>query len=392
MLHYSFSTVFMAFLSSSILVILVSIAFLNRDVMVSAGSRLFAVLVGVAALRLLFPFEFPFAANVSSPQAMSWVMSAFQMPYIRIRGTDISCWRIFEFIWLGGILVKLTLGLRNYFHSRDYVLKYGTDMTETDRYMEPLDRICARYGRTNSFRVMELDGLDIPAFFYAGKPYILIPKDIAIPPDGLQYVLHHEASHYFHHDHCTKLAVRLFSFVYWWNPVCIVLRRHLNLLLEMSVDREVVCNDPVVREKYADSLLCIRRQALASAVRIPDYLRKDSSFFLRTRDRDLKKRCIMLFHETSHGKKAAVTLLLSTLAVGICLLSYLYTVEAHYYPPELKETATILTADNTYIIQLDSGEYEIYTNDVLIDSVTCLDFYPSGIKIYNVKGELIDET
>lgn len=392
MLQYSFSTVFMALLSSSILVILVSIAFLNRNVMVSAGSRLFAVLVGAAAIRLLFPFEFSFAANVFPPQAVSRIMSTFQMPRIQIWETDISCWRIFEFVWIGGVLIRLILGARNYFHSRDYVLKYGTDRTEDDRYRNPLDCICSRYGRTNTFRVMELDGLDIPAFFYAGKPYILIPKDIAVPPDRLPYVLHHEAAHYFHHDHFTKLAIRLFSFVYWWNPFCIVLRRHLNLMLEMSIDREVTCNDPAVRKEYADCLLYIRRQTLKPAVQIPNYLRKESSFFLRPRNCDLKKRYVMLFEETSQGRKAAVTILLSTLAAGIYLLSYLYTVEARYYPPELQETMTVLTEDNTYIIQLDSGEYELYTNDAFLDSVTCLDFYPSGIKIYNEKGELIGET
>lgn len=170
------------------------------------------------------------------------------------------------------------------------------------------------------------------------------------------------------------------------------MRKHLNLLLEISVDREVVYNDPAVREEYAECFLYMRRKALESPVRVPRYLRKDSSFFLRTQGSDLKKRYIMLFHETSPGKKAAVTLLLSTLTVSTCLVSYLYTVEAHYYPPELTETATILTADNTYIIQLDSGEYEIYINDTFLETTSCLDFYPRGIKIYNVKGELIDET
>lgn len=392
MLHYSFSTVFMAFLSSSILAALVSIAFLSRDVMVSAGSRLFAVLVGMAALRLLVPFEFPFAFNILLPQSISQGISALQMPLLQIRGMDVSCWHIFEFIWIGGIPVLLALDTMSYFHFRNYVLKYGTDMTAADRYRKPLDRICARYDRANTFRVMELYGLNTPGFLYAGKPYILIPKNITIPADRLHYILHHEALHYFHRDHCTKLAVRLFFSVYWWNPVCIALRKHLNLLLEISVDREVVCNDPIARDEYAACLLEIRKQVLESPARIPRYLRKDSSFFLHTQGSDLKKRCIMLFHEASRGKKAAFTLLLSTLAACTYLVSYLYTVEAHYYPPELTETVTILTPDNTYIIQLDSGEYEIYTDGIAIDRVTCLDFYPSGIKIYNEKGELIDET
>lgn len=390
MLRYSFSTVFMAFLTSSILVILISLAFLNRNVMANAGSKLLAALAGVAVLRLLLPCEFPFAVNIFPPQIISRVMSAFQSPRVQIRGIDISCWRICELIWVCGVIVRLTFGIRGYFHSKNYVLKYGTDMTDTVRYREPLDRICAQYGKANTFRVIELDGLNIPTFFHMGKPYILIPKDIAIPPDKLQYILRHEALHYFHHDHFTKLAVRLLSFMYWWNPVCIVLQKQINLLLEISVDRKVVCGDPVVREEYADCLLYMRRQALASASHTPGYLGRDSAFLLHAQSSDLKKRCAMLFHNTSPGKKAAIAFPLITLTAGTYLISLLYTVEAHYYPPEFKEL-TILTPDNTYIIQSDSGGYEIYTDDALLDTVTCLDFYPKGIKIYNEKGELIDE-
>jgi len=392
MLHYSFSTVFMACLTSSILVILISLAFLNRNVMANAGSKLLAVLVGAAVLRLLLPYEFPFAVNIFPPQILSRAMFAFQYPLAQVRGIEISCWRIFELIWAGGIIVRLVLGIRGCLHSKNYVLKYGTDRTDTARYREPLDRICAQYGKENIFRVIELPGLNIPTFFHLRKPYILIPEDIAIPPDKLQYILRHEALHYFHHDHFTKLAVRLFSSVYWWNPVCIILQKQTNLLLEMSVDRMVVCGDPAVRNEYADCLLYMRRQALVSAERTPGYLRKDSAFLLHARNSDLKKRYTMLFYNTTPGKKAAVVFLLATLAVSTYLASHLYTFEAHYYPPELKETVIVLTPDNTYIKQLDSGMYEIYTDDTLIDTVTCLDFYPKGIKIYNVKGELIDET
>lgn len=392
MLHYSFSTVLMAFLASSILVILISLAFLSRNVMANAGSKLLAVLVGVAILRLLLPYELPFAVNIIPPQIISKTMFAFQLSRMQVWGIDVSYWRIFELIWVIGIIVKLVLGIRGYIQSKNHILKYGTDMTDTVKYQEPLNRICAQYSKSNPFRVIELEGLDIPILFGLRNPCILLPKDMNISADKLQYILRHEALHYFHHDHFIKLAVRLFSFVYWWNPFCIILRKQTNLLLEMIIDRNVACEDPVVREEYADCLLYMRKQALVSAGRIPNYLKKDSTFLVRPRSSDLKKRYTMLFHSTSPGRKVTAAFLLTTLVASIYLVSHLYILEANYYPPEFIETFIVLSPDNTYIIRLDSGGYEIYTNDLFLETVTSLDSYPKGIKIYNVNGELIDET
>lgn len=392
MLNYSFSTVLMAFLASSILVVLISLTFLNRNVLANAGSKLLAVFAGVVILRLLLPFEFPFTVNITPPQTISRILSAFREPRMEIWGIKVSCWHIFELIWSGGILVSLALRIRDCLLSHNYIFKYGTDMTDTVRYKEPLDSICAQYGKSNSFRVIELKGLDIPTTFYWRKPYILIPGDMNIPADRLQYILRHEALHYFHRDYLIKLAVRLLSIVYWWNPACILLQKQTSLLLEMSVDRKVVCGDPVAREEYADCLLCIRKQALAAAPRTPGYLKRDSTFLVRPRSSDLRERYVMLFHNTSPGRKIAIASLLTVLVAGIYLASHLCILEADYYPPELVETKIVPLPDNTYIIQLDSGDYEIYTDGMFLETVTSLDFYPRGIKIYNVKGELIGET
>lgn len=388
---YTFSTVLMAFLASSILILLISLAFLNRNVLANAGSRLLAVLSGVVILRLLLPIEFPFTVNVNLPPILSDPLVIFCEPCIELWGIHVSCWQIFELIWVCGILVNLALGIRGCLLSRSYILKYGTDMTDTARYKEPLDSICAQYGKSNPFRVIELKGLDIPTLFCLRKPYILIPKDRNIPADKLPYILRHEALHYFHHDHLTKPAVRLLSVVYWWNPACILLRKQTNLLLEMAVDRRVVGGDPAVREEYADCLLYVRRQALAAAPQTPGYLRRDSTFLVRPRNRDLKKRCVMLFHSTSPGKRMTVTFLLTALVAGTYLASHLYILQADSIPQELIESAIVPTQDNTYIIQLDSGGYEIYTDGMYLETVTSLDYYDNGTKIYNEEGELVGE-
>lgn len=120
---YTFSTVLMAFLASNILILLISLAFLNRNVLANAGSRLLAVLSGVVILRLLLPIEFPFTVNVNLPQILSDPLAIFCESCIEIWGIHVSCWHIFELIWVCGILVNLALGIRGCLLSRSYILK-----------------------------------------------------------------------------------------------------------------------------------------------------------------------------------------------------------------------------------------------------------------------------
>ena len=78
----------------------------------------------------------------------------------------------------------------------------------------------------------------------------------------------------------------------------------------------------------------------------------------------------------------------------MCILacSHLFILEAAYYPTYDDQIIIDPTAKNTYFIADDFSNYRIYINDVYIETITSLEFYPKEIKIYNEKGELIDET
>lgn len=48
--------------------------------------------------------------------------------------------------------------------------------------------------------------------------------------------------------------------------------------------------------------------------------------------------------------------------------------------------------ENTYFIIDEISNYEVYINGIYIETIDSIEFYPEGIKIYNKKGDLIDET
>ncbi len=73
--------------------------------------------------------------------------------------------------------------------------------------------------------------------------------------------------------------------------------------------------------------------------------------------------------------------------------SYLYIFEAAYYPPSAEgEIVFDPTPENAYIIMDEFSQYKVYINDIYIETVSSLEYYLKGIKIYNQEGEQIGET
>ena len=262
MLHFSFSTVLMALLTSNVIAILIAIPFLKKGFTPCIGYKSLFCFVVLALFRLLLPFEFPFTANVFLPQLLSRITSFLQKPLIYVIGIGISYWNIFEIVWITGIIIILLFSIRNYRRAQNYINRKGIDKTEDSKYKPILDDICHKHHQRNLFRVIELPGLRVPIIWGAKEPLIILPDAIDIPPDKLRYILYHETLHYFRHDPFIKRAIHFLAVIYWWNPACRYLHKHSNLLLEMNVDQAITKENPDLVQEYAEGLLFIKKQSL----------------------------------------------------------------------------------------------------------------------------------
>jgi len=391
MLHFSFSTVLMALLTSSLLVGLTALVFLHSNTMVCAGYKLLAVFVGLAVIRLFFPFEFPFTANLYFSPMLSKIIAIFRQPQVRILDTAISFWNIFEIVWIIGIIFSLIRYVRQYYYTKNFILKYGQEHTEDIKYKTLLDNICLQYNQNNNFRVMELPDISIPSIFGLRNPYILLPVGISVPTDKLYYILCHEAMHHFHHDLLIKGLIRIFSIIYWWNPAFIILYKQTNIVLEMHIDKLITHNETEATEQYAECLLYMKKNSLKHLSQPSAFLKKNSCYFMQSQDKDFKRRFYMLLQDYAGSKKVFTGIMLTALMAGVYLSSYLFVLEANYYPPQFEEILLIPNPENTYFIKNNGSDYEVYINGLYIETTDSLDSYPNGIKIYNKKGELINE-
>jgi len=392
MLHFSFSTVLMALLTSSLLVGLIAFVFLHKNTMVCAGYKLLAVFVGLTVFRLFFPFEFPFTTNLYFSPTISKIISFFRKSQIQILNTEISFWNIFEVIWIMGIIFSLIRYINQYYYTKNHILKYGQEHTEDITYKAILDNICIQHNKKNNFRVMELPYINIPIIFGLKDPYIILPADILIPADKLYYILYHEVMHYFHHDFLIKGMIRICSIVYWWNPIFIILYKQVNTLLEMRIDKVITHNETNITNKYAECLLYMKKLSIKHLSQPSAFLKKNSCYFIQSQDKDLKRRFYMLLQDYAIPKKIITGIMLSTLMISVYFSSYLFILEANYHSKQfIEESLLIPNEDNSYFIQVDANHYEIYINGTYFETVNSLNSYSNNIKIYNKKGEQINE-
>ncbi len=393
MLNFSFSTVLMALLTSSILVGLIAIIFLHNNTLVCAGYKLLGIFVGLAVIRLIVPLEFPFTMNIRLAPMLSKIIALIRKPQIPILNATVSIWNIFVIIWVAGILFNLVRYIKQYYHAQDYILKYGRDRTKDIRYKTILDSICVQQKRKNSFRVMELPNMNIPIIYGLKNPYIILPDNLSISEEQLYYVLYHEAMHHFHHDFFIKCIIRFFSIVYWWNPAFTILYKQTNTLLEMHIDEIITHKEVDITEKYAECLLYMKKNSINhSSQQISDFLNRESCLLVQSQDKDFKRRLIMLLQDFAMPKKIFTSIMLTVLMAGIYLASYSFIVEANYYVPQfVEESLFVPNADSTYFIQNDDFCYEVYINGIYTETINSVDNYPKGINIYNKKGEQVHE-
>lgn len=98
-----FSPVFMAVLTSNLLIIIMVVFFRSQRLLIRAGYKVLAVLMVLIVVRMLFPFEIPFSRNVYLPEFISRVF--FKMRVLHNIGKwEISLWGVFCLIWIAGAI------------------------------------------------------------------------------------------------------------------------------------------------------------------------------------------------------------------------------------------------------------------------------------------------
>lgn len=379
MLHYSFSTVLMTVLTSNLLIIVVALCFQSKKVLCSTGYKLLAVMLAFILLRFIFPFELPFSRNILMLEALSRIVGSILHPFLIIGRVRISVWFLLECIWVCGTVYQLYRLIRSYLVFNRFISRYGRDVTAEEPYSSLLKRVCDN--RKNNFRVLLVSSLDTPRQSGCFHPCILIPEKLTLSEEDLYYTICHEAAHYRHHDFLIKLGINILVALYWWNPLCYILREQADIILEMRVDDKLVKNDLSVRREYLATLIhiCNHMASLQDrTIEEPSYLYTPTAL----RDSgDLSVRTHMMY-----GKKKP-SLPLFSLSVLLTLLlyvvSYCFIFEASYAEPNPMMEECEIPLEDMIAIPLVDGTYDLYWEDLFVEHISTLEYHEGVVVIYN---------
>lgn len=377
MMDYSISTVYMTIFTSNLLLILISLFFRKDKVMVNLGYRLLAIFVCITFLRFLFPFEFSFTTTFALPKPISLVVVLLRHPFFFVFGYGVTLWSFLEIVWLVGGVVFAVRYIKEIRLLKQYILLKGKKPANSVQYKAILDEICTAHKKKNHFRILEIEQLDSPKLYGIRRPYILLPANLSFSDEDMFFILSHEATHHFHHDIILKVIVRILSIVYWWNPACHKLNSQAAILLEMRVDDSITNESD--KKKTAQYLSCLL--TLAEQCRKENY--STNTFILSFSQLDKKaltKRFEMLI-ERNTPRNQVLNMSITVAMLFVYIISYFYTFEASYFPPEVASTISI-TKDSSYFIQNEDGTYDLYYADIYFETVTSLEYFYDDVPIY----------
>lgn len=373
-MNFSFSTLLMAFLVSNILVVFIALCFRRQKILLSVGYKVLVVFLFLTILRFIFPIELPVSTNIMLPGFLSPVVTFLRHPFFQPLGLRISPWFLFGIVWAIGSLHYLRLYIKDCIDMRGLVTGSIKEVTHEEPYASLLTKICGH--RRNRFRVLISGSIETPCLYGIVKPYILLPKDMPLTREELYYVLHHEVTHHKYHDLLTKRVVRIMFIIYWWNPACRMLRKQVELLLEMRIDSSLVKKDPDVAQEYMMTLFRVADLAIDNKYQLPT---GDKVSMAGKGSSALSQRVEMMLHERKKAN-ALLAVVLCALIATVYIGSYLFTFESRY-ASKSNTADTFDMSDKIYAISKEDGTYDIYIYDLFIDNVESLDSYPADIQI-----------
>lgn len=382
MISFSFSSVYMTVLMSNVLLIVITLCFRNENLLMNIGYKLMAVFCFVTLVRLLFPVELPFTRTLLLPKAISDAIAVVRHSYGTALGIDISLWTGFCVVWTVGVIVQLAFLAKDHKIVRNYGREYGIDVTDKEPYASMLNELCAKKQRRH-IRIVQTKGVEIPMICGLCNAKILLPMDVDVSDTDILYAIKHEIYHYIHHDLWIKLAVNCLITAYWWNPCSHILKRQIDMLMEMRIDDSVMDKGPEEAVAYVASM----HHYAVNADRRQRQREKEETLLFKLKNSELHYRLRMMqsrYNKVNYWVCISMLLVMVSLYIG----SYLFILEASAYEPEVEEFFTTIAEDSTYAIKNEDGTYDIYLDGgIYLETTDTLEYYPPDITIYSSEEE-----
>lgn len=190
------------------------------------------------------------------------------------------------------------------------------------------------------------------------RKMILLPEK-EYTDEELYYILLHEYTHFRHGDTCTKMLLRIFCCIFWWNPFGKLLERDVDRILEINCDRSVtkeMSKASVVA--YLETIIHTIKETDSQKGRMQTTV--GTALFHQDANDEILERFQLLVKgqadEKNKGHRFHKGLVL---LVILLLFSYTFEIQPSFEPPESDmEEGIELTRYNTFLIDYGDGTYD----------------------------------
>jgi beta-lactamase regulating signal transducer with metallopeptidase domain len=153
----------------------------------------------------------------------------------------------FGFIWIAGFLILLG----RLFYGIVFLSGFRSSLVKIpeDRLSGVFETVRASFPKTRFPPIFVSPAVDSPVALGILHPMIVLPQLLYknLSAEELTNILIHETAHIRHFDQVSGLLQRLFTSIYWWNPLAYVLNASL------SVTREDVSDNYAIQKSGAHS-------------------------------------------------------------------------------------------------------------------------------------------
>ncbi|RSU07645.1 M56 family metallopeptidase, partial [Vagococcus acidifermentans] len=188
------------------------------------------------------------------------------------------------------------------------------------------------------------------------KKYILLP-DLNYTDQQMRHIIIHELQHIKNFDIYIELLLEILVIIYWWFPPIYLLKRQLDLITEMRVDKQVMdLLDPNEYMDYIETLIFVKRAVLTTE----DDFYPDNIVHLplvKKNKNMLTKRTYNILGNIDYKKTSLLSYL--PLAAGFILLPFIIFEPYYIQNEQLTHTVEIKDYQNSCIEIVNGKHYLI---------------------------------
>lgn len=200
-------------------------------------------------------------------------------------------------------------------------------------------------------------------------PTIYLPQ-LDFTEGELYAILAHEYFHYKNKDILLMIVTNLTCIIFWWNPLVYVLRKNVNMALELNNDFFAITTMPnTTLANYLKSILKIADKPAGASLTnaVPS---TNAASFIKSQDEMAERVDAMLLYQKPQKKQALISAIFCVCMLFCFCISYVFILQSQGGIEKAKAllsqeegSENVVFGDPPYLIINEDGTYSLYMNN-----------------------------